>query len=113
MTEPTTITLAGQPYTVQPLTLGQIEDLSVAVVVPDSEYPADNVRRSFQRSIDAIVVALSVDHPDMTSDALRKMRITRQELRDAYGAVLRLSGLVAAEGDKPGEERAGADSTGN
>jgi hypothetical protein len=93
-TSPISVTLAGQSYTVPPLTLGQIEDLSVAVVTPTHDDPQENVRRSFARAIGIIRAALAKDYPELTAEALRALHITRLELNTATDAILSHSGLV-------------------
>src|SRR5262245_45270444 len=109
--ESITVTLAGKPYTVSQLTLGQLRDLAIGVTLPDTPDPQDVVRRSFDRAVAVISTALVVDHTDMTPDALYKMRISRDEMRAANDAVLRFSGLLPAKEAPPGEV-AGAVSTG-
>jgi hypothetical protein len=109
--ESLTITLAGKPYTVSQLTLGQLRDLSIGVTLPDTTEPQDVVRRSFDRAVAVISAALIGDHPDMTAEVLYTMRITRAEMRAANEAVLRFSGLLPAA-DAPSGEAAGAESTG-
>jgi hypothetical protein len=95
-TAPITITLAGQPYTVPQLTLGQIEDLSVAVVTPTHDDPQENVRRNFGRAIGIIRAALAKDYPELTAEAIRLLHITRLELNTATDAILTHSGLVTS-----------------
>jgi hypothetical protein len=95
-TNPITITLAGQPYTVQPLTLGQIEELSIAVVTPTHDDPQENVRRNFARTVGILRAALAQDYPALTPEALRALRITRLELNTATDAILTHSGLVTS-----------------
>jgi hypothetical protein len=108
MLDPITITLAGNAYTIQQLTIGQQCDLGVGVVLPQSEDPQENVRRAFQRNMSIIAAALAEDHPTLTKDALFKMRITPQERIAAVDAILKFAGLVqtvkpgeAAEGEAP------------
>lgn len=101
----TTITLAGKTYVIQPLTLGQLEDHDVAVSLPDSTDPRENTRRSYVRVREVIASALADGYPEMTAEALKKLRVSRDELMGAYNAVLVHSGLVPKEKDKrPGEE---------
>lgn len=114
MADTLTITLANNQYTLPRLTLGQLRDLSIGVVMPDSPDPQETVRRSFDRSVSIIVTALSVSTPDMTHDALYAMSISRQEMVAASDAILKFSGLITAVGDtETGEDQAGTASTGN
>lgn len=89
-----TITLAGKPYTVSQLTLGQLRDLSVGVTLPDTPDPQEVVRRSFERAASIIVTALRDSNPDLTVDSLYKLPITRDEMRAANDAILKFSGLI-------------------
>lgn len=98
------ITLAGKPYTIQPLTLGQIEDLSVSVVLADSDDPQENIRRSYQRTIGTLVAALSADYPQLDAKALRNLRITKAELTAARDVILENSGLQP-KAPSTGEEK--------
>ncbi len=110
--DPITIFLAGKPYTVRPLTLGQSRDLGIGVTLPDVTDPQDAVRRSFDRAVAVISVALSADYPEMPPKAIYDMRsesgqtVTREEMRVANDTVLRLAGFIAEP--KPGEAEAGA-----
>lgn len=104
----TTIMLAGQPYTIQQLTIGQQRDLQVGVTLPPADDPQENVRRAFDRNLAIIVAGLSKDHPQITMDKLLDMRgSTPQERVAAVNAILEFSGLVAKE-TPPGEVQAGA-----
>jgi hypothetical protein len=96
------ITLAGKEFSIASLTLGQIEDLSIAIVLPDTDDPQENIRRSYSRTLATLTTALRKSFPDMTAQALRDMTITREELSAAYSAVLRHSGLMPKE-NAPGE----------
>lgn len=111
MPGPTTITLGGQHFEIQPLTLGQIEALDIAITVPDSEDPQERVRRSTGRMVGALAAALSVDHPEMTAEKIKATRMTRKEVLAAYIAVLEHSGLVTAGEAQP--PAAGASETGS
>ncbi|MGH6967577.1 MAG: hypothetical protein ACREEN_00535 [Stellaceae bacterium] len=105
------ITLAGVEYPVDQLTLGQIEDLSVAALLPDDPDPQANVRRGFQRARETIAAALSKTAPDMTAEKLRDLVVTREEFNAAYRKVLEFSGLLPRDAEKalqPGEVAAGA-----
>ena len=103
MKEPAVVTLEGKEFKVQQLTLGQIEDLSIAVVLADSPDDQESVKRTFRRTLETLAAALSADYPEMTVDKLRQMRISRDELRAANRTVLEFAGLVPS-----GEAPAGA-----
>jgi hypothetical protein len=104
-----TITLAGQPYTIQPLTIGQQRDLQIGVTIPPSDDPQENVRRAFDRNLAVILAALSDGYPQITRDALLQMRgSTPQERVAAVNAILEFAGLVARTETPPGEAAAGA-----
>jgi hypothetical protein len=115
MTEPLTITLAGVKYTIGQLTLGQLRDLSVGVTLPDAPDPQENVRRSFDRSVNVIATAVVAANPDLTLSKLYEMAITREEMRDATNEILKFAGLIpatAAKGETtPGEADGAAAST--
>lgn len=103
------ITLGDKEFDVDQLTLGQMRDLSIGMVLPDATDPQEIVRRSYVRGINTIAVALRAKYPDMTIAAIEDMRITPQQMRDSTSAILKFSGLVlsdapaAAPGAKPGE----------
>jgi len=103
-----TIKLAGKDYEVAELTLGQIEELGVASVLAPASDPQEEMRNSFKRSLGILAAALAVQHPDMTVDSMRTLRITRTELREGVRAVLRHSGLELRDDAAPGEAPAGA-----
>jgi hypothetical protein len=115
MLEPITITLEGKKYTIGELNLGQLRDLSVGVTLPDASDPQENVRRSFDRSVNVIAIGVGDANPEITLAALYKMKITRVEMRDATDKILLFAGLIpasapaAANGSAPpGEAGAGA-----
>jgi len=95
MGKPITITLGGQPYTIQPLTVGQLEDITVAILAPDTDDTQKNARLGFERMIEALAAALKEDHPSVTVEAIRKMRITRHELMTAHAQVLEHSEIAS------------------
>lgn len=112
MTEKLKITLAGKPYEVaSPLAFGTIIDLRVAAARPEAADPQEETRRSYLRSLEIISIGLRKLHPDMTPDAMRDLPMTEKEVGAAVAAVLKFSGLELkdpGEGEKPGEEKAGA-----
>jgi hypothetical protein len=99
-----TVTLAGKPYTIGQLTIGQQRDLSIGVSLPENKAdPQDNIRRAFDRNIAVIAAALSMDHPEMTTAALLQLRgCTAAERIAAVNTILEYAGLVPAE-KQPGE----------
>jgi hypothetical protein len=103
--EPVTITLEGKEYTIRPLTLGQVEDLRIAVLEPN--VPADareNVRATYRRHYGILLAALKADYPETTAASVRGLRLHPGELDDAIVKILNLSGLVpASEGASAGE----------
>ena len=107
MTEKVDIILEGQPYPITtPLTLGQMCDAHVAVVLPASTDPAEQIKRNSKRSIDILVAGMQAEHPEITPEALSKMRITKLELNTAVVEILKLAGLEPAKETKPGEAEA-------
>lgn len=101
--------LGDREFEVRPLTIGQLEDLDVAVTLEDSTDPQENTRRSFRRMRMAIAAAVEEDYPDVTEDVIKKMRVTRDELLGCYISILQFSGLKRRGKDaKPGEGEAPA-----
>lgn len=92
--EPVTITLAGAPYTIAPLELGQIEDIGFASALPDTGDPQEDMRRGFRRAREIVAAALSRDYPEMTAEKLRTLAVAKGEMSAAVSAVFDLSGLV-------------------
>ena len=91
------ITLAGQEYEIDMLTLEQLEELHVAAVIKDSPDEGENVRAFYKRCLGVIAACLVTKHPAMTVDAMRKMKITRNEMVAANNACLKFSGLTPGE----------------
>lgn len=107
------LSLAGQTFTIQPLTVGQLEELHVGVVTPEGSGPKEKMRSFYERNIEILAVALSSDHPNMTADTIRKMRIgTLQAMTGAVSDILDFSGISKKEDAKPeaatGEAQAAA-----
>lgn len=73
MEQKLTIELAGQEYVIRPLTIGQLEVLHSEQVrdAPNG----DVVKGYWNGHVATIVAALSADHPEMTEDAVRKLRL--------------------------------------
>jgi hypothetical protein len=105
MTDKLTVTLEGKEFQVTvPLTLGQIQDCRVAVVLPQGEDPQEEVKREFKRSSDILIAALSLENPEINADKLRSMRISREEFTLAVNDVLDATGLVPKPKDGAGAQ---------
>lgn len=68
------IELGRQECEIQPLTVGQIEDILEALSRPAS-------KQTVNREI--LAIALSVDHPEITADVLKKAHIGSVKKLDA------------------------------
>ena len=102
--ETLTITLAGQKFVIQPLTVGQLQDLHVGVVETASDEPAEGVRQYWTRNIKLISIALSEAHPNMTEDTIRKMRLgTLPAVKQAVEEILIFAGIWVKKESKSGE----------
>src|SRR5262249_45357433 len=88
------ITLAGKSSTLQQLPLKQLRDLSIGVTLPDVPDPQEVIRRSYDRAVAIMATALSKAAPELTSDVIYDMTITREEMRKATDAILEFAGLV-------------------
>lgn len=111
MTDKLKITIGGKELQATvPFTIGQLQDLRVAVVLPPAADPAEEVKRDFKRSVDTLVAALQPEHPEITADSLMAMRTTPAELNKAVTDILEASGLVTkkdgAAGEAPAEMKA-------
>ena len=101
MADPVTITLAGQTFPIQPLNLGQIEEVADAL-------GAAAGAKAFERTLKILATALKVSgRADLTPDVLRGMMITPDEMRAAQDVVLKHTGLIKA-GEAPAPAPAGA-----
>jgi len=86
-----TLTLAGTPYTIQGLTLEQLENLHGEIA------PAftGESRELWQRYRRILAIALSADHPEVTEESLNAMRLgTIQATRTAVNSVLEFGGFT-------------------
>ena len=54
----------------------------------------ENIRRNYQRSTNVLLTALRNVQPAITLEALEQMPISREELRDAFDAILIYAGLL-------------------
>lgn len=103
-----TITVAGAPYTVQEFTIGQLEDLHIEISKP---FTAEQL---FQRYQKIIAIGLSADHPAITEDAIKKMRLgTIQGVKSVSDSILQFAGFIQSpsaepsSGEAPAEARSG------
>jgi len=104
------IVLAGQKYTIQPLTVGQLQDLHIGVVEPTPDDPEDGVRKFWSRNIALIHTALSVDHPQMTVEIIGKMRLgTITAVKRTVDDILVFAGIAEKKEPKAGESQAAAE----
>lgn len=109
MPETIKVTLAGSDYTITvPLTLGQLEDVNVAVAGIELADPKAEMRRAMEQRREILAVALAPENPSLTAEALKGMRATRAELKAAVDLILEASGLIPSKESVPGEAGAGA-----
>ena|SRR5579859_2186884 len=109
MSDPITITLDGKPYAIQQLTIGQMRDIHIGVVLPDAVDPQENTRRSWDRAVAIISAALIESDASFTPEAIYKMRFTIKERNAAVSAILKFAGLGTSTEESPqGEAAAGA-----
>lgn len=100
-----TLTLAGAGYKIQELTLGQLEDIHVEMAQPFS----GDAKELWARYRRIIAIGLSVDHSEITEDALRKMRLgTIQAAKLAADSIIEFGGFVKRTEAVSGEAPAGA-----
>jgi len=106
MTDKLKVTLAGKEWAATtPLTLGQLQDLRIAVVLEPAADAQEETKRDFKRSVDIICGALGQENPEFTPEKMLAMRITPKELNLAVSQILSASGLVTVE--QTGEAGAG------
>lgn len=95
-----TITLAEKQFSIQPLTVGQLEEMHVGLLLPPNADPSEGVKDWWQQTREIIVTALCEDHPDMTMDVVKKMRLgTLKVVRETREQILIFAGFQ----DKPKE----------
>lgn len=105
--EKLTITLAGQKYDIQPLTVGQLQDLHIGVVEPTPTDPVEGTRKWWSRNVALIAIALSSDHPQMTADIVGKMRLgSLTAVKETVDDILDFAGIIERKAPKPGEAQA-------
>lgn len=103
--EPETITLGGQTFTVRPLTIGDVEDISAlnAEVLEKSASQHEAALRNWRVRREVIARAIRADHPDMTAEKLKELPGNAQEMIKAHEKILLLSGLVVSPGEAKAE----------
>ena len=100
-----TLTLAGTPYTIQELTIGQLEDIHIELGRPSSGDPKE-IWQSYRR---VIAIGLSVDHPAVTEESLKKVRLgTIQATKAVFESILKFGGFGQKAGSAAGEAPARA-----
>lgn len=104
--EKLSVNLAGKDYEIGELTVGQLEAIQEVLLVPA---PNGGV---FKKGADreVIAIALSVDHPDMTSAAVAGMRLgSIKKLDEISRKILQFAGFTLVnekEPEAPGEDPA-------
>jgi hypothetical protein len=111
MSDQITITLAGQPFKIAPLQLGQLRSLAVLQRRAYSDDPGTAEGEAFDSMVGKIVAALSRTHPEMTAEKIFAMEITFGELIAANKTILESSGLIVSKDTPSGEAQAGATPT--
>ena len=105
-----TLTLDSKDFLIaQPLTLGQLRDLGVGVATFPETDPQKEYLRLFNGALQLIAVALRVEHPTMTAQALEDSRATSEEMWAAMNDVLDFAGL--AKKTLPAGEKATGEAT--
>jgi hypothetical protein len=107
-----TISLAGKEYMVGPLTVGHLEDITIAAAAPDTEAPPDvkaAMKRQMRRRRE--VIAVGVRDAEITADSIEvSTEITAAEILTAFNTIMELSELTAKpSGDNSGETAPAAD----
>jgi hypothetical protein len=110
MPEKAKIKFGGQTYTVRPLTLGQIREISVASasLLSIGGTAREREGQAIDMMIEAVAAGLVRDAPEVAANML-EVETTMQELTEAYRTVQRLAGLFIPQEDAaPGEKSAAA-----
>lgn len=95
--EPVTIALSGKPYTIKPLTLGQLRKIEPVLVDPTI--------REVEKSIRVIQIALERDHPEVAADIDNQV-MAMTDVAEAMQKVLLVGGMVVS-GEPPETQSAG------
>lgn len=97
MSEKLTITLAGKDYTIMSLTIDQLEDLHIGLVRGNELGPEAEAKAVWAQNRELLAVALREEHPDMTPEAIAKLRVgTVHAVKAAVKKILEFSGLILA-----------------
>jgi CheY-like chemotaxis protein len=101
-----TIALGETPYVIQEFTLGQLEDLHSEIAHATNGEAA----QLWQRFRKIILIALSVDHPGMTEETLKRVRLgTLPAVKAVTDSILEFAGFVPRHQQAtPGEVEARA-----
>lgn len=90
------IKLADREFTIQPLTVGQVEEIHDILTRQGSKKTANR---------DIIAAALSEDYPDLNCDAVRKMRLgSVKVVNSVVEQILAFGDFIAQQETSPGEE---------
>jgi|GEM_PF-2928714 len=109
------ITLGGRVFTIRPLLVGQVEEISAlnAGLLETAVTPQERTRVVWRVRREVISSALVADYPEMTPDGLAASQALGNELTDAHNAILEYAGLIPKDAkpegasDEPGEAAAG------
>lgn len=110
-----TITIGDTPYTIRPLTVGQLEEMHAGVLLAADADPQKGVRDWWKQSREIIGAALAEDHPSVVSpEAIKKLRIgSYQDAKRVRDQILVFAGFIdpPKEGEAPpqGEATAAAE----
>jgi hypothetical protein len=92
MTQTLDIAIEDKTYTIQALTIDQLEALHVGVARPPSDDP---VAELWKHNREVIATALSNDYPEMTMEVLGRKRLgTVQAVKQIAEDILKFSGLT-------------------
>ena len=92
--ETLTIKLAGSEYKIQPLTVGQLQDLHIGVARGVPQDVEEGVKQFWSKNIDMIAIALELEHPEITREVLSKMRLgSVKAVNETVSKILVFAGL--------------------
>lgn len=92
------IKLAGQEFTISPLTIRQCRDLRIGDTT--TVQPAQGVgiwTNIYELSIKTIAIAISKNHPEVTEEKLWELETTENEIVEARRQILIHAGFRAPE----------------
>lgn len=94
MLKKSVIVLADREWTINPLPIGVLRQLDLHMTTPvNPEEPSS----AFDKYVQVISSALQSDYPEMSVDAVMKLRTDIPELMAAYVAILRHSGMLSGK----------------